>query len=63
MIQEGIDQGSLNPVDAQRAARTLVSLAIGMLMQSLFDPEITNWPSEARGSMELLMHGFSRRTE
>jgi AcrR family transcriptional regulator len=42
IIQEGIDQGSLQPVDAQLAARVLVSLAMGMLMQSLFDPQITD---------------------
>ena len=63
MIQEGIDEGSLQPVDAQLAARVLVSLAIGMLMQSLFDPQIPNWRSEARQSMELLMNGIARRIE
>lgn len=63
MIQEGIDEGSLQPVDAQLAARVLVSLAIGMLMQSLFDPQIPNWRSEARQSMELLMNGITRRIE
>jgi len=61
MIQEGIAQGSLNPVDAELAARVLVSLALGMLMQSLFDPQITNWQSEARESMGLLMNGIARR--
>lgn len=63
MIQEGIDQGSLKPVDAQLAGRVLVSFAIGMLMQSLFDPEITNWQVEASQSMQLLMNGIARRTE
>ncbi len=63
MIQEGIDEGSLKPVDAQLAGRVLVSLAIGMLMQSLFDPHITGWPKEARESMELLMNGIARSTE
>ena len=61
MIQEGINEGSLKQVDAQLAARVLVSLAVGMLMQSLFDPQVTNWQSEARQSMELLMNGISRR--
>ena len=61
MIQEGINEGSLQLVDAQLAARVLVSLAVGMLMQSLFDPQVTNWQSEARQSMELLMNGISRR--
>jgi AcrR family transcriptional regulator len=63
MIQEGIDEGSLMPLDAQLAARVLVSLALGMLMQSLFNPQVTNWQTEARQSMELLMNGITRRKE
>jgi len=63
MIQEGINEGSLNPVDSQLAGRVLVSLALGMLMQSLFDPQITDWPTEARGNMQLLMNGIARRKE
>ena len=63
MIQEGIDQGSLQAVDAQLAARVLVSLALGMLMQSLFDPSVNDWQIEARQSMELLMQGIARRKE
>ena len=61
MIQEGIDQGSLQPVDSQLAARVLVSLAVGMLMQSIFDSSIKDWPTEARQSMELLLNGMVRR--
>ena len=63
MVQEGISQGSIRPVDASLAARVLVSLAIGLLMESLFDPEITDWPEEAKKSIELLMNGIVRRTE
>jgi len=63
MVQEGIDQGSLQPVDAQLAGRVLVSLAMGMLMQSLFDPQITDWQSEARQTMELMLKGLTRRKE
>jgi len=63
MIQEGIDEGSLMPLDTQLAARVLVSLALGMLMQSLFDPQVANWQTEARQSMELLMNGITRRKE
>jgi AcrR family transcriptional regulator len=63
MIQEGIDEGSMQPVDAQLAARVLVSLAVGMLMQSLFEPQVSDWQNEARQSMELLMKGIARRIE
>ncbi|MGE5123279.1 MAG: TetR/AcrR family transcriptional regulator [Acidobacteriaceae bacterium] len=63
MVREGIEEGSLKPLDAQLVARVLVSLAVGMLMQSLFDPQITNWQEEARGSMELLLNGIARSKE
>ena len=63
MIQEGIDEGSIQPIEPQLAARVLVSLALGMLMQSLFDPQITDWQVEARQSMELLLKGITRRVE
>ncbi len=59
LVTEGIAEGSLRPMDPQLAARVLVTLAIGMLMQSLFDPSIADWPSEARQSMELMMKGLS----
>jgi AcrR family transcriptional regulator len=63
MIQEGINEGSLQPVDAPLAARVIVSLAVGLLMASLFDPQVSNWQTEARQSLELLMNGFARRNE
>jgi AcrR family transcriptional regulator len=61
MIQEGINEGSIEPIDPQLAARVLVSLAIGLLMQSLFDPQVTDWQTEARQSVELLLKGMVRR--
>lgn len=61
MIQEGIGEGTIQPVNAQLAARVLVSLAIGLLMQSLFDPQITDWESEAKNSVELFINGITRR--
>lgn len=63
MIQEGIDEETIKSIDPQLGARVLVSLAIGLLMQSLFDPQITDWPHEARQSIELLMKGLARRIE
>jgi AcrR family transcriptional regulator len=63
LIQEGIDEGSLQPVDAQLAASVLVSLAVGMLMQFLFDPQIPDWQTEATQSIQLLMNGLARRKE
>ena len=63
MIQEGINQGSIQPVDPHQAARVLVSLSVGLLMESLLNPQVTNWKIEARQSLELLLNGIVRRKE
>jgi AcrR family transcriptional regulator len=61
MIQEGIAQGSLRQVDPHQAGRTLVSLAMGLLMQALFDPASTDWQAETRESITLVLDGLIRR--
>ena len=63
MIQEGIDQGTIQPIDPHQVARVIVSLAVGLLMESLFNPQVTDWQHEARASLELLLNGISRRIE
>lgn len=61
MVREGIAQGSLRPVDPDQASRTLVSLSLGMLMQALFDPAATDWQTEARDSVAIVLEGLIRR--
>jgi AcrR family transcriptional regulator len=61
LIQEGIAEGSLGPVNPTHASRTLVYMAMGMLMHSLFDPDHVNWPDEVRGSIEIILNGMTRR--
>ena len=63
MIQEGIDQGTIQPIDPHQVARVIVSLAVGLLMESLFNPQVSDWQQEARASLELLLNGISRRIE
>jgi len=63
MIREGVQQGSLQPVDEKLAARVLTSLALGLLMQSLFGAQEVNWQQEARQSIQLFMNGLLPRTE
>ena len=62
LIQQGIEQGTLHPVDPDQASRTLISLSIGLLMQAMFDPQATNWGQETRQSIQLLLDGMLRRT-
>jgi AcrR family transcriptional regulator len=61
MIREGIQQGSLRQINPDQASRSLVSLAMGLLMQALFDPNATDWQAETRESIALLIDGMIRR--
>ncbi len=60
LFREGIKAGALNPVDAERAARVTVSLALGLLMQAVFDPQGADWSEEAKESIKILMYGLAR---
>lgn len=55
LIQEGIDEGSLRPVDSHVAAQWLVSLAVGLLLQSTLDPHGADWGQAAQDGVGLLM--------
>jgi AcrR family transcriptional regulator len=59
MIEEGIRQGSLRPVDPNLGARVLVSLSLGLLLQAVFDPKATDWGQEAGNTLQLLMDGLA----
>jgi AcrR family transcriptional regulator len=63
LIQEGIDQGKLQEIDPELGARVLVSLAVGLLMQALFEVHYVDWGEETRESVQLLMDGMVRRSE
>ena len=39
MIQRGIDEGAFRPMDARSAARTFISLGLGLIIQSVLGPE------------------------
>jgi AcrR family transcriptional regulator len=61
LIQEGITEGSLSPADPDRASRVLVYMAMGLLMQALFDPKNVQWPDEVRQSVDVILYGIARR--
>jgi AcrR family transcriptional regulator len=63
LLQEGIDEGSLRECNPKLGARIIVSLALGLLMQALFDPGGTDWGRESKESIHLLMDGLVRRHE
>ena len=62
LIEAGIAEGSLHPVDPDLATRVLTSFAIGLLAQGLLDPYGANWGQVAQEGMQLLLQGLKRRT-
>jgi AcrR family transcriptional regulator len=60
LVEDGINEGSLKPVNPQVAAQMIVSLAVGLLLQSVLDPHSTDWDKTARTSMQILMNGLAK---
>jgi AcrR family transcriptional regulator len=62
LIQEGIGEGSFRQdIEPNAAARALVSLAVGLLMQAVFDPQTINWANEVHHSIDFMLKGFEIR--
>ncbi len=62
-LRKGIEEGSIEPVDPDVAARTIVAMAVGFLLQNLMDPQATDWENTVVDSMNLLLNGLKRRTQ
>jgi AcrR family transcriptional regulator len=58
LIEEGISDGSLSPIDSQIAARLIVALAVGLLLQSVLEPEGEDWPKLAGEAVRLVVSGM-----
>ncbi len=58
MIRDGIEEGSLRPVDPDLASRVLISFALGFLAQGLLDPLGTDWGTVAQEGVDILLTGL-----
>ena len=63
LVQAGIDEGTLRPVDPQTSAQWFVSLAVGLLLQGLLDPEGTDWGRVAQEGMRVLLETMKNDSE
>lgn len=61
MIQDGVNEGSLQDVDPDLVSRVIVALAVGLLLEGLVDPDGSDWVQVAQEGIKLLMKGFVRR--
>jgi AcrR family transcriptional regulator len=61
LIEDGIAEGSLKEdVDARSAAQGILSLATGLVLQGIMDPDGADWPKVGEQSMKMLMEGMAK---
>ena len=61
LIEKGIQEGSIQCADPALAARLVVSLAVGILLQAAIEPQADDWLKTAEGSILLLLKGLERK--
>lgn len=61
MVEAGISEGTLRPVDPETAAQVLVSMSVGLLLQGLLDPEGADWAQAAVDGVRMLLEGLKAR--
>jgi hypothetical protein len=62
LIRRGIEEGSFEPVDPVSTAFALVSMAVGMLLQGVVDPEGTDWSEVTVKSIDMFIQAIKRRS-
>ena len=58
MVERGIAEGTLQAVDPQMAGKVIVSLAVGLVLQGVLDPEGADWGEVAAEGMRVLLWGL-----
>jgi len=61
MIETGITEGTLRTVDAETVAQVLVSLAVGVLLQGLLDPQGADWGHVAEEGVRMFLESLERK--
>jgi AcrR family transcriptional regulator len=63
MIDEGMAEGTLRPVDADVASHVLLAFAVGLLALGLLDPPGADWGLVAEDGMKMLLGGLASGQE
>ena len=61
MIEVGISQGTLRQIDPAVAARMIISMAVGLLIQGLLDPAGSDWEWTTEESIKIILSGMVKR--
>ena len=63
LIQRGIDEGAFVDTDAGLAAHMIISMAMGLLLQSLMDPQGARWEEVARKITDMALDSLVRKNK
>ena len=61
MIEAGIAEGTLRPVDPEVVAQVIVSLAVGLVLQGLLDSHGADWGQVAQEGIQMLLESLERK--
>jgi AcrR family transcriptional regulator len=61
LIKKGVEEGSFVAVDPELASRMIISIAMGLLLQSLLDPGGSKWEKVARESTAMLLNSLLKK--
>jgi AcrR family transcriptional regulator len=61
LLEEGIKEGSIKPdVDVQAVSWSLLSLAIGILLQGVVDPKAADWDRVTKTGVQLILDSIKK---
>jgi AcrR family transcriptional regulator len=63
LIKKGVDEGSFVDVNPDLAARMIVAMAMGLVLQSLLDPKGAKWEKAAREITTMMIDTLLRKSE
>jgi AcrR family transcriptional regulator len=62
IIRQGITEGSIVEHDADASSRVLLAMALGLILQSMFDRDGVSWDQVTQEGMQLFMKGLANNT-
>ena len=55
LVRDGIEEGSLKPVDPEEISKIIVSFAVGLVIQGVFDPFSADWVKVGQEGMRIII--------
>ena len=59
LIEQGTEEGSLQSRDPQAAGLLILSMAVGILLQGLLEPQGADWENTTKQGMQIIMKGLA----